>query len=289
MVARHGGIRRAAEKIHISQPAVTARIRNLEKSLNTTLFERASTGMVLTKRGEALVNYAEQYLQLGELVKRDVVDTATSDLRLRVGVSETIVQSWLPDYISCLRAIYEKIEIEVSVDISINLRQSLLDRTLDLAILMGPVSEYSVDNIDLPDVPLRWYCARDLELAEDVGSLFINYPVVTYARNTRPYRELKTELFARYGAGIAFFPSSSLSACFRMVAAGLGVAALPEELARDYLATDQIREFDPGWTPTPLSFTASFVGEPRNYMLEQSAHLAKETALRFTGRSAQQR
>ena len=279
VVAKTGGIRRASEKIHISQPAVTTRIRNLEKNLNTTLFDRSTTGMTLTKRGEALVRYAEQYLQLGELIKRDVADTSNSELRLRVGVSETIVQSWLPEFVFRMREVYEKLEMEISVDISINLRQALLDHSLDLAILMGPVSEYSVNNIDLPDFPLRWYCASNAKIDKQTDKLFKTTPVVTFAPNTRPYRELKTELFTRYGSGISFFPSSSLSACIRMVAAGLGIAALPQDLATEYIADGRVREFDPGWTPSPLSFTASYLGEPHSYLLENAANIARDTAL----------
>ncbi len=279
VVAREGGIRRASEKIHITQPAVTARIRNLEKHLNTTLFERVPAGMRLTKRGEALIKYAEQYLQLGELIQRDVVDTSSSELRLRLGVSETIVQSWLPEFVYRLRDIYHKLEIEISVDISVNLRQSLLDRSLDLAILMGPVSEFSVNNIALPEFPLHWYCAANAKLDDDLEQLFKNNPVVTYARHTRPFRELKNELFSMYGTGIAFFPSSSLSAGIRMVAAGLGIAALPEAPAREYIANGMVREFDPGWVPSPLQFSASYIGEPHSYLLETAATLARETAL----------
>lgn len=278
VVARHGGIRRASEQIHISQPAVTARIRNLEKTLNVTLFERSSTGMAITKRGEALLKYAEQYLQLGELIHRDVVDTAGADLRMRVGVSETIVQSWLPELVSNLRNVYENLEIEISVDISINLREALLDRSLDLAILMGPVSEYSVNNVMLPEFPLCWYCASDATLPEDPQTLFKTYPVVTFARNTRPYRELKNEVFNRYGTGISFFPSSSLSACIRMVAAGLGIAALPQDLATSYLNNESVREFNLDWTPSPLSFTASYVSDPHSFLLENAAAIALETA-----------
>jgi len=278
IVARHGGIRRASEQIHISQPAVTARIRNLEKSLNVTLFERSSTGMTITKRGESLLKYAEQYLQLGELIHRDVVDNSTVDLRMRVGVSETIVQSWLPEYVSNLRNVYQNLEIEISVDISINLREALLERSLDLAILMGPVSEYSVNNVELPEFPLRWYCAADAILPENLSELFKQFPVVTYARHTRPYREIKNELFNRYGTGISFFPSSSLSACIRMVAAGLGIAALPQDLATNYLKDGSVREFDPGWTPSPLCFTATYVSEPHSFILEKAASVALETA-----------
>ncbi|OED40902.1 LysR family transcriptional regulator [Chromatiales bacterium (ex Bugula neritina AB1)] len=278
VVARHGGIRRASEQIHISQPAVTARIRNLEKTLNVTLFDRSSSGMMITKRGEALLKYAEQYLQLGELIQRDVVDTGSADLRMRVGVSETIVQSWLPEFVSNMRCVYENLEIEISVDISINLRKALLARSLDLAILMGPVSEYSVNNVRLPEFPLCWYCASNADLSETPQELFRNTPVVTFARNTRPYRELKNELFNRYGPGISFFPSSSLSASLRLVAAGLGIAALPVDLENSHLGTESVRKFSLDWTPSPLSFTASYVGDPHSFLLENAAKIALETA-----------
>ena len=279
MVARQGGIRPASEVIQLSQPAVTTRIRNLERTLGARLFERSSTGMTLTKRGEALIKYADQYLQLEELIKRDVVDIRSSEMRLRLGVSETIVQSWLPEFVYRLRGVYNQLQVEISVDISINLRQGLLDRTLDLAILMGPVSEYSVDNIELPPFPLRWYCAADAELDDDPKMIFQNNPVVTYARNTRPFRELNSELFALYGPGIAFFPSSSLHAGIRMVAAGLGIAALPQDIAKEYLTNRQVREFNPGWIPSPLNFTVSYVGEPHSALLERSASIARETAI----------
>ena len=277
-VARLGGVRRASEHIHISQPAVTARIRNLERHLSVSLFDRSSTGMVLTKAGESLMKYAEQYLQLGELIQRDVVDPEGIDMRLRVGVSETIVQSWLPEFVFRLRNSYPNIEIEISVDVSVNLRESLLSRSLDLALLMGPVSEYTVENVALPEVPLYWYCAGEMQLPDSIDDVFRGNPIVTYARNTRPYRELKTELFYRYGADIKFFPSSSLSAGYRIVASGLGIAALPESIA-DTGQNQPLKRFDPGWLPSPLSFTASYLGEPHSFLNEKAASIAREVAV----------
>jgi len=76
MVVRFGGVRRASERMNLSQPAVTARIQSLEEGLGVKLFDRSTNGMTLTKRGEMLLRYAEQYAQLGELIKRDVADPA---------------------------------------------------------------------------------------------------------------------------------------------------------------------------------------------------------------------
>lgn len=279
MVVRYGRVRQAAEHMHLSQPAVTARIQNLEESLQVQLFDRSRGGMSLTKQGELLLKHAEHYLQLGELIQRDVVDPAGIDLHLRLGVSETIVQAWLPEFIARLRRAFPKLQTEISVDISVNLREALLNRSLDLAILMGPVSEYTVDNVELPDFPLRWYCAVGAELPAEPRAIFLSHPVVTYARNTRPYRELKTELFKRYGPGYALFPSSSLSAAFRMVASGLGVGALPVALAGPDLAAGRIQEFDPGWQANALRFTASYLGEPQSHLCERAAEIAREVAM----------
>ncbi len=278
MVVRYGRVRQAAEHMHLSQPAVTARIQNLEESLQVQLFDRSRGGMTLTKQGELLLKHAEHYLQLGELIQRDVVDPAGIDLHLRLGVSETIVQAWLPEFVARLRQEFPKLETEISVDISVNLREALLNRSLDLAILMGPVSEFTVDNVELPEFPLRWYCARATELPAKPREIFLSHPVVTYARNTRPYRELKTALFERYGPGYSMFPSSSLSAAFRMVAAGLGVGALPVALAGPDLSTGRIREFDPGWQANALRFSASYIGEPQSHLSERAAELALEVA-----------
>ncbi|MEM9105858.1 MAG: LysR family transcriptional regulator, partial [Pseudomonadota bacterium] len=155
-VAQLGGVRRAAEQMHLSQPAVSARIAALETALGAVLFERATDGMRLTKRGEKLLIYADQIHRIQEDIKANIVDPAGLEAQLRVGVSETVVQSWLPDFVAALRSEYPLVDIEITVDVSHNLRESLLNRALDLAILMGPISEFRVHNIDLPDFELVW-------------------------------------------------------------------------------------------------------------------------------------
>ena len=284
-VVRLGGVRRAAEGLHLTQPAVTARIKALEEALGDAVFERSPGGMRLTKRGELLLSYAEQYEHLDDMVARDVVAPEAVDGRLRLGVSETIAQCWLPDLIARLHARFPRLEIEFNVDISSALRTALLDRRIDLAILLGPISEYSVDNIALPGFELAWYVSAAAPVPDDPARL-LRGPVLTYARNTRPYRELKALLFERVGPGVAVFPSSSLSACFRLVEAQLGVAALPRALGEAHVRAGAVREFDAGWIPEPLRFTASYLGEPRNHVAEASAQLALEAALAFAGQAA---
>jgi len=276
-VVRTGGVRKAAVSLNLTQPAVTARIRNLEDTLQGTLFDRDAGGMTLTKRGERLLLYAEKFERLQEMIEKDVIDPKGLERHLRIGVSETIAQCWLPDLIARLHRNFPKLQIEFNVDISLDLRERLLGREIDLAILLGPISDYTVDNIDLPGFDLAWYVAADAPIEEDPAT-YLSRPVLTYARNTRPYRELREMLFEHVGPDVSIFPSSSLSACFRLVEADLGIAALPRALGADYVAAGRIREFHPGWVPPPLRFTASWVAEPRSHVVEFAARAARDVA-----------
>lgn len=273
-VSRAGGVRRAAERLNITQPAVTARLKTLEDMLGTRLFDRTS-GMQLTKEGDALLRYAEQYLELGSLIERDVAGASGFSGIFRLGVSETIVQSWLPEFIRRLRDAYPKLAVEIDVDISRALRDRLLENKIDLALMMGPVSEYRVENVALPSFPLKWFRAT----GETRWNPAQGAAVVTFARDTRPFRTLKQSLLERYGPDVATFPSSSLSACFRLVAAGLGVGALPEILATPYVERGEIEAFDLGWTPDALDFTASYNSGSGSALGRAAALLAQETAL----------
>ncbi|WP_108815191.1 LysR family transcriptional regulator [Loktanella sp. Alg231-35] len=273
-VAHFNSVSRAADVLNLTQPAVTSRIKSLEDALNTALFDRSTGGMRLTKRGDMLLQYATQFQQLSELVERNIVDSSGVDRLMRLGVSETIAQSWLPDFVGALRAAYPVLKIEISVDISINLREQLLGREIDLAILLGPISDFTVDNVILPDVPLGWFSAPGIAAPTDLASI----PIATYARNTRPFRELRAALFERFGPDISMFPSSSLSSCFRMVEAGLAVGALPVSLGTALVKEGKLARFDPGWTPEPLKFSASYLGEPRSQLIERAAKIAESTA-----------
>lgn len=275
-VARMGGVRKAAEQMNVSQPAVSTRISSLETYLGTELFSRVSTGVVLTRKGVLLRNHAEQIMAIMERIKGDVMAEDSVSSLLRLGVAETVAQTWLPDFLRALHRSFPKLKIEVSVDISVNLRELLLDRSLDLTILMGPISDYSVDNLDLPPFELSWY--RPIDLPDpDLSTT----PVITYNRNSRPHRELTQQLRDRYGSSAQVFPTNSLSTGFEMVASGIGVGILPHVLGRRLVEEKRITTFDPGWQASPLNFTATYIGEPRNELITRAARVAQQVAREF--------
>ena len=145
---------------------------------------------------------------------------------------------------------------------------------------MGPVSDFTVDNVVLQDVPLAWYCAPIH--AQNGAINLADFPIATYAKNTRPYRELRTAMFERFGPEISLFPSSSLSSCFRLVETGLCVGALPISVTQDMVDAGKLHAFDPGWRPEPLQFSASYLGEPKSHLFASAAKIARDVALATT-------
>ena len=272
-VARLQGVRRASEQMNISQPAVTARLQALEDALQVKLFERTTRGVRLTREGELLRGYAEQIVFVQEEIRQRVSDPTGLEGLFRVGASETIAETWLPQFLEQLSLEYPRLDLELTVDISFNLREALLARQLDLAFLMGPVSAYTVNNIALPSFDLGWYRS-----ARRPDPDFLTTPVISYARNTRPYRELVEELSKRHGPSVRVFSCASLSASIQMIASGIGVGPIPVALAKDRVAAGQLQPFDPGWLPAPLDFTASWMAEPRNTLAERCAQLAAKVA-----------
>ncbi|MGJ8589012.1 MAG: LysR family transcriptional regulator [Yoonia sp.] len=280
-VARLGGFRKAAERLNLSQPAVSTRISNLEQELRVPLFERGLGEPVLTKHGALLLSYAEQMLFVEEEIKQRVANPSETEGLFRVGASETIAQAWLPDFLKAFSEQYPRVSVDLTVDISLNLRADLLERKLDLALLMGPVSEFSIENVALPPFDLHWYRATS-NPQEDLSQI----PIISYSSQTRPHRELMSELSRRIGPKLRVFTSASLSASLKMIAAGIAVGPYPRALASDLLAAGQIIEFDPGFRPTPLDFTASYLSEPRSFLIETSAKIARDVAQEWDVRNA---
>ncbi len=173
-VARLGGFRRASEQLSLSQPAISTRVSTLESELGVVLFERTPKGVALTKSGTMLLGYAEQMLFVQEEIVKRVANPSKIEGLFRIGSSETIAQAWLPEFLKAFSNEYPRVNIDLTVDISGNLRNSLLQQDIDLAFLMGPVSEFTVENVDLPKFDLHWYKAkgqRARRFASDPGDL----------------------------------------------------------------------------------------------------------------------
>ncbi len=281
-VASLGSFRKAAEILHTTQPAVSNRIASLESELGVILFERVPgpAPIALTAKGVELLPFAEKILLLQEEIKQRGMNKNKDSGIIRIGVSETIVHSWLPAFLQTLNIEMPNLEVELTVDVTTELSKALAARTIDLAFLMGPVLEPTTVNLALCNFPLVWVAGAGLDIPDRRLELdeLTQWPILTYARNTKPFREIKDRFREESSKSVRFISSSSLAACFRLAVDNVGVATLPKSMVQQALAHQVVKALDVAWTPTELNFTATYLASPYNSLVESSARLAVRTA-----------
>lgn len=94
MVAREGSVRRASERLHVSQPTVSAQVRALEDSLGQPLFRRAGRGLALTETGHAVKRYADEIFTLGDELQASLKHPgAGAPVHVRIGITDSLPKS----------------------------------------------------------------------------------------------------------------------------------------------------------------------------------------------------
>src|SRR5512134_2009844 len=126
-VAQTGHLTRAAERLHVSQPALSGQIKALEQRLDVKLFERAPSGMVLTEAGRQLLPHALQALEAAEQLRRTATHlTGEISGTLRVG---TVLAAAL--------ARYPQLELIVHHEVSGAALEGVKSGRLDAAYYFG--------------------------------------------------------------------------------------------------------------------------------------------------------
>ncbi|MBB3009898.1 MULTISPECIES: LysR family transcriptional regulator [Cupriavidus] len=137
---------RAAQKLGITQPAISRRINALEQSLNARLFRREGGGFVLTEAGTAFCERATQVLELMEQLPQATSQAASSPRgTVAIGVppttGEILIQHLIPEYRSAYPGVFVRIEQGYVND----LFDMLMDKQIDIALLNGPFNPSAVD------------------------------------------------------------------------------------------------------------------------------------------------
>ncbi|MFP6850682.1 MAG: LysR family transcriptional regulator [Pseudomonas sp.] len=280
-IATLGSFRAAAEKLHTSQPAISQRIAQLERGLDTCLFDRDKRGLRLTTKGQALLAHAERMLEM----KHDMLLVAREQNvisgRLCIGVAETIVQTWLPTLLERIHTTFPDLVLEIEVETTPVLRSHLLARQIDLAFLMGPLAEPNMENLALCRYPLAWVASTQLQLGEEplsleqVGAL----PIITYPSSSKPYQVVRDMLIQHGVRKPRMYGSASLSMAVRMALDGIGTSVIAPIFLGKELAEGRLRllEVDADELPE-LSFTASWLAGTDSHVAAAIARLAAQIA-----------
>ena len=240
LLAEHASFSRAAEAAHVSQPALSAGVQELERILGAPVVERTRGQIQLTAVGAEAVKRAEDVLTRTE----DLVEAARNagqllSGRFRLGVIPTVAPFLLPAKLPGLRTDYPKLRLFIREDLTPNLIKGLKAGQLDAAVIALPYASTGIDHARIGDdeilaaapvghalagtgpIPAGSLKAEDLILLED-GHCLRDQALAAF------------NIEASRGEDV--FAATSLHTLVQMVSSGLGVSFLPEMAVRAGLA-----------------------------------------------------
>ena len=140
-VARLLSFTKAAETLHMTQPAVTFQVRQLEEYFNTRLFDRTHNRISLTEAGERVYGYADKIFDLYAQMENAVREmTGEVSGALTIGASTTIAEYMLPALLGDFRAKYPDVTIHLKVSNTDGIVSMVENNTIDLGVVEAPVS-----------------------------------------------------------------------------------------------------------------------------------------------------
>lgn len=131
-------ITKAAEKLYISQPALSYRIKKIEEYFNASLFVRERTGIRLTHIGDVVIKYAKEMLaKLTTL--HDTIQLMDKDVKgtIKIGVASTFGQYILPELLRQFLELYPEVNVDIVTGLSTDIYKKLENGDIHLAIIRG--------------------------------------------------------------------------------------------------------------------------------------------------------
>ena len=219
---------RAAERLHISQPAVSKQLRELERSLGMALFHRLSKGVRLTEAGELLAGYARRLFDLEAEAERALAELRGLERgRLRVGASTTIGIYLLPEVFAAFQQQYPGVELQLEIANTREIQRRMLDNELDLGLTEGVVEgeEFEVE-IFLRDAIVAIVPPSHalLKSAPVTAETLCREPMVAREAGSGTRSVVERALADRGLTACPAMALGSTEAIKRAVAAGVGVA-----------------------------------------------------------------
>lgn len=231
-------ITRAASLLHMSQPAVTRAIQEIEAYYGVCLFERINRRLSVTEGGRQL------YAQALHIV--DAFDVMEKGLRnwdkfgvLRVGASITMGNFLLPELVSRFQKELPNLRIYASISNGAGLQDALMDNRLDLALIEGGVGnpQLHVEVFDEDRLVLVVPPSHPLLSQEEVSLEDCNGCPLLLREKGSVGRSFLDHVFAVRGITLhPVWESASTQAIVKAVGCGLGISFLPEQLVRRDIA-----------------------------------------------------
>lgn len=234
---------KAAEALHMTQPAVSLAIKELEQYYGVRLFDRIGRRLQITDAGRAFLQYAVRISDLFEDMETELRDWDTRGI-LRVGASITIGSQFLPGYVKSYAALCPGIEVQAVIEQADRLEKKLLANELDCALTEGIAHDPNILSEAYMEDHLSVICSAQKDWPQ--GALI---PLKDFQRQRFLLREHGSgtrEVFDRITeqAGFRITPiweSMSTTALINAVINNLGIAVLPHRMILPALNQGLIR------------------------------------------------
>ncbi len=245
-VAEHLSFSKAAERLYITQSAVSQSVKNLETELDTRLFIRGNKGIALTAEGELLYEYVKNAVSLIDKGETELQKLKTLERgSLRIGVSDTISRYVLLPYLEKFNRAYPMIHLQIVNRTSIQAVSQLKAGQVDLAIINLPFTDDAIEITELSPVQdifvagdrFRFLRDRELSLQELVG-----YPLIFLEKNANSRNYVERYFLSR---GISPKPEIELGShdlVLEFAKINLGIACVTREFSKQYLSDGSLFE-----------------------------------------------
>jgi DNA-binding transcriptional LysR family regulator len=285
-VARLKNITRGAEKLCLTQSAVSSRIAALEEELGVMLLDRRHPGFRLSDAGTRFLDYADRLLALQRELKNDLGTPEAQAFSLRVGAVESVLHTWLIPLVDGLKKIAPHIEFELTIEMTPTLNEQIKRGALDLIFSATPALGNGIINETL--LPLEMVLVGPKSMADHTElSLdeLLGYDLMTFQRGSQPHAALIAALRSA-GAGDKHVHSiSSVSALARLAESGFGLATLPAAVAEQLMQRrNTICILNTGLALAPLPIFASYWSFPTAPALKQAMDAALSIARNYSGK-----
>lgn len=229
-VGKEGNVTRAADSLHLTQPAVTQQLRGLEREFGAKLVERTGRGVRLTAAGETLREHAQRALAILDEARRQVADLnagETGHLTIGAGVTTSIFH--LPQWLNDFKRSHPAVDVVVRTGPSRQIATLTLDREIDLGLVTSATSHPNLsvtplfsEKIVLVAPPHHPLVGRSSTVA-DLSAL----PLILFPRGSGFRQYLEQALAAAGLSADVKMETDSVEAIKGFVAAGLGGSLLP--------------------------------------------------------------
>ena len=260
-VARLGSFHAAAQQLHATQPAVSARIVALEDELGVQLFVRDKSGTRLTARGTQLLPYAEKLLAISQEMKEQIQQDTPQRGSLRIGITDTLAHLWLAPLLQHWRQQYPLMSFELTCDVTMSLIAQLQNHQLDLALMVSQ-PQITPDLVTEPlcSYPQHWVASPTLVTPDQISTTadLANYPLLSFPRDTRPWYYLQQLFSSQREQPDVVHTCSSVANLITLTTQGVGIALLPEPLVHRELAAGELITLSTGQSIPELGFCCSW-------------------------------